>query len=188
MNPTKTRILQAARTVLIAQGSGGFSVRKVAAEATLALGNVQYHYKTKTDLLNGLLLWYVEEYRNTLLQTMGGAEVGKEGLRTLIRVVLNEETNRDEAKLSMSIVSCAEEETLMQQLDAFYDDFYGLLADFLSRVSGKPVESACVQTGASLLLTVINGYGMVSQQLRVTTEVMADELTEMIWSRVTRLG
>ena len=67
---------------------------------------------------------------------------------------------------------------------AFYDDIYAVLADFLGRIASKQAESACIQTGASVLLTVINGYGMVSQQLGINTEVMADELTVMIWDKV----
>jgi len=184
MNSTKTRILQATRAVLIKQGSGGFSMRKVAAEAAIALGNVQYHYKTKTDLLSGLMAWYVAENKQALLEIMNEAEASKEGLRAFIHVVLNEEADSDEIKLSLAIVSCAEEEALTHQFAAFYDEFYALLADFLARIADKPVESAYIQTGASVLLTVINGYGIVSQQLGINTDVMADELTGMIWGRV----
>ena len=101
--------------------------------------------------------------------------------------MLNEEAGSDEIKLSLAIVSCAEEEALTHQFAAFYDEFYALLADFLARIAGKPVESACIHLGASVLLTVINGYGMVSQQLGINTDVMADELTLMIWDKVSIL-
>ena len=159
-------------------------MRKVAAEAAITLGNVQYHYKTKSDLLSELMLWYVAEYKNGLQQTMSDVEAGKEGLRRFIQVVLSDEADSDEIKLSLAILACAEEEALTNQFAAFYDEFYALLADFLGRITGKPVESVCVQTGASVLLTVINGYGMVSQQLGINMEVMADELTGMIWDKV----
>ena len=96
MNSTKNRILQVARAVLVKQGSGGFSMRKVAAEAAITLGNVQYHYKTKTDLLSGLMVWYVAENRHTLLQTMNEREVGKAGLRTFILAVLSDEADSDD--------------------------------------------------------------------------------------------
>ena len=184
MSSTKNRILQAARAVLIKQGSGGFSMRKVAAEAAMALGNVQYHYKTKADLLSGLMLWYVAENRHALLHAMNEVEAGKEGLRAFIHFVLTDEADGDEIKLTLAIVSCAEEEALTHQFAAFYEEVYSLLADFLARIAGKPVESARIQTGASVLLTIINGYGMVSQQLGINTEVMADELSVMIWDKV----
>ena len=184
MNSTKKRILQATRAVLIKQGSGGFSMRKVAAEADIALGNVQYHYKTKTDLLSGLMVWYVDENKRALQQTIDELEEGKKGLRAFIYSALKDETDSDEIKLSLAIVACAEEEALTHQFAAFYDEFYTLLSDFLARIAGKPVKSAGIKTSASVLLTVINGYGMVSQHLGVNTQVMADELTEMIWNKV----
>lgn len=187
MNSTKNRILQAARTVLINQGSGGFSMRKVAAEAAITLGNVQYHYKTKTDLLSELMLWYVAVNRHALLQTMAELGAGKEGLRAFILAVLKDESDSDEIKLSLAIVACAEEEALTNQFAAFYEEFYALLADFLGRIAGKPAESASIQAGASVLMTVINGYGMVSQQLGINMEVMADELTTMIWNKVSNV-
>ena len=185
MNSTKIRILEAARTVLIEQGSGAFSMRKVAAEANLALGNVQYHYKTKTDLLTELLAWYLSTYKNLIQQKMDEAAPGEEGLHRFIKFVLSEEEDSDEIKLSLAIVSAAEEEILVKQLDVFYGDFYALLAVFLGRIAEKPVRSVCIKKAASVLLTVINGYGMASQQLGVSTKVMSDELTAMIWSRLT---
>ncbi len=184
MSSTKNRILQAARAVLITQGSGGFSMRKVAAEAAMALGNVQYHYKTKADLLSGLMLWYVAENRRALVQAMNEVGAGKEGLRAFIHFVLTDEEDGDEIKLTLAIVACAEEEALTHQFAAFYEEFYALLANFLGRIAGKPVESTGIQTGASVLLTIINGYGMVSQQLGINTAVMADELSVMIWDKV----
>ena len=99
--------------------------------------------------------------------------------------VLSDEEDSDEIKLSLAIVSAAEEEILVKQLDVFYGDFYALLADFLGRMAEKPVRSVCIKKAASVLLTVINGYGMASQQLGVSTKVMSDELTAMIWSRLT---
>lgn len=98
--------------------------------------------------------------------------------------MLKEEADSDEIKLSLAVVSCAEEEALNHQFATFYDDFFALIANFRGRIAEKPVESVWIQTGASVLLKVINGFGMVSRQLGVNTEVMADELTGMIWGRI----
>ena len=149
MNSTKDLILQAARAVLIKQGSGGFSVRKVAAEAAIALGNVQYHYKTKADLISGLMVWYVAENRQALLHAMNDVEAGKKGLRAFIHAVLVDETDSDEIKLSLAMVSCAEAEALTHQFGAFYDEIYALLADFLGQIASKPAESCLLYTSPS---------------------------------------
>ena len=91
MNSTKQRILQAARAVLIQQGGSSFSMRKVAVEASITLSNVQYHYKTKTDLLGGLLACELEEYKQALLHTINQSESGKAGLRVCLQKMLADE-------------------------------------------------------------------------------------------------
>jgi AcrR family transcriptional regulator len=51
---TSSAILNAAFTQLIEQGAEGFSVRKVAQRANVSLGNLQYHFATKNDLISAL--------------------------------------------------------------------------------------------------------------------------------------
>ncbi|MFP6805199.1 MAG: TetR/AcrR family transcriptional regulator [Pseudomonadales bacterium] len=51
---TRQQIIDAATRLLIEEGAGGFSVRKVAQGALISLGNLQYHFPTKNDLFYGL--------------------------------------------------------------------------------------------------------------------------------------
>ena len=51
---TQQAVLLAATTILIEQGVSGFSVRKVAQEANISLGNLQYHFPTRNHLIHGL--------------------------------------------------------------------------------------------------------------------------------------
>ena len=48
-------ILEAARAVLLEDGRQGFTMRKIAKEAGIAVGNLHYYYKTKDDILHDLL-------------------------------------------------------------------------------------------------------------------------------------
>lgn len=48
-------ILAAARALLIEEGVAGFSLRNVAARAGLQLGNLQYYFRTKEDLVHALM-------------------------------------------------------------------------------------------------------------------------------------
>jgi AcrR family transcriptional regulator len=63
---TIASILAAARTVFIRDGHGGFSLRKVAEEADIAVGNVSYYFPARSELLRAMLLEeladYVEEH------------------------------------------------------------------------------------------------------------------------------
>lgn len=51
----KTKILAAARNVIIRNGANGASVRAIADEAGLTTGAIYHHYKNKEDLLYDLL-------------------------------------------------------------------------------------------------------------------------------------
>jgi AcrR family transcriptional regulator len=63
---TAASILRAARQVFIEDGHAGLTLRKVAKEAGLAVGNVSYYFASKRDLIEAMLREeltdYVEEH------------------------------------------------------------------------------------------------------------------------------
>ncbi|MEM7467657.1 MAG: TetR/AcrR family transcriptional regulator [Pseudomonadota bacterium] len=52
---TQQTILEAASKILIEQGYNGFTLRKVASAAKISIGNLNYHYPTKVELIDALL-------------------------------------------------------------------------------------------------------------------------------------
>ena len=52
--PVTERVLDSAEQVLLRQGYAGFSTRRVAQEANIALGNLTYHFPTKAELVRAL--------------------------------------------------------------------------------------------------------------------------------------
>ncbi|HEY0061459.1 MAG TPA: helix-turn-helix domain-containing protein [Telluria sp.] len=56
-------ILQAARTLLAAEGYAGLSMRRVAAETGMSLSNVQHYYQSKDALLEALLLYTMDLFQ-----------------------------------------------------------------------------------------------------------------------------
>ena len=44
-------------------GGGQFSMRQVATEAAISLGNLQYHFNKRSDLVDGVLSSYIEHYQ-----------------------------------------------------------------------------------------------------------------------------
>jgi AcrR family transcriptional regulator len=61
-----------ARTVLMSKGYAQFSMRNVAAEAGMRLGNLQYYFRTRSDLVRALMQdtqeRYAAAYRECLLK------------------------------------------------------------------------------------------------------------------------
>ncbi len=57
----RTRILDAALDVLVSDGVGGLTHRKVASCADVPLGSVTYHFATLADLRSQAFAWYVHQ-------------------------------------------------------------------------------------------------------------------------------
>ncbi len=181
MQETRKRIIEAARQVLVREGSNGFSLRKVAADAGLSLSNVQYYYPTRVALLEGILAGFVEEYQEYLsghLIAQGGS---KETLTAFIREILVDESRNDEIRFFRSLFTFADQDSLAGQLDAFYTEVYRLLCTGLGRLSGRAADSTPVHRAASLLLPYLNGYGMVCGSLGLGLEESARDLAGCAW-------
>ena len=55
-------ILDAARDIFTEQGYNSLTMRKVAARANISIGNLNYYYRTKEDLLRDLLEYVINPY------------------------------------------------------------------------------------------------------------------------------
>lgn len=64
--PRRTKILDATQELLLEVGNAGLTMRKVAARTGISLGNLQYHFATREDLMMALLLRFLEPYEARL--------------------------------------------------------------------------------------------------------------------------
>lgn len=55
-------ILEAARDIFIEAGYAGFTMRKVAVQANISIGNLNFYYRTKEDLLRDLIDYVINSY------------------------------------------------------------------------------------------------------------------------------
>lgn len=61
------RILLEARSLLVEEGYAGLTVRKVARNLDISLGNLTYYFPNKDDLLRALIADMLDEYHQVLL-------------------------------------------------------------------------------------------------------------------------
>ncbi len=59
-------ILQAAREIFAAEGYGGLSMRRVAAQAGISLSNVQHYYRSKDALVEAVLLDTLNQFQEKI--------------------------------------------------------------------------------------------------------------------------
>jgi AcrR family transcriptional regulator len=76
-HPRKRQIIRAFRTVLINEGYAAASMRRVADECDMKLGNLQYYYPTRDDLVDAFILHWLnlEQSGRALLLTESNCSV-----------------------------------------------------------------------------------------------------------------
>ena len=88
---TVDAILKAALRVLINEGAGAFTIRRIAAECGMKVGNVSYHFPRKELLIQVLLDDLLESYDNHLDRRVRQPNLSAEGrLREVIVMCLDD--------------------------------------------------------------------------------------------------
>jgi len=178
----KEKIIEAACTTLIREGSSNFSMRKVAEELSMSLGNLQYHFKTKSDLIQGILKHYTDLYRIEFEKFIQNNNKGKEGVRQFIQMILIEETNDDGDQFFIALYSFADQKGLEIPLHYFQRETFSMLGEFLEIIADIPCSSGAIHRACALLLPYIEGYSTVGSYIELDLDDMAEILSDTVWS------
>ena len=180
---TKQGILDAAIAVLQTVGTEGMTMRKVAAEAGMSLGNLQYHYKSKPALLAGLAEHYFAACASMLDDYQLGPEGGskKEQLHGLVAFLLDHVDHiSDMCRIFREMWALAAREDAMHgQLIDYYRVVLGKLTGLLTPLAGGEAEARRM---ASLLLPYIEGYSITFAALPESKAETAQTLTGLCWT------
>ena len=134
-----TEILEAAENLLIDEGYHNFSLRKVAGAAGIKLGNLQYYFPTKDDLVKAMLskviLGYLYEFQ--ALRASDGDDP-KEQFKTVMRHVIYDLNNRRTTVFFPEVWSLSNhEEHVTYYMDAMYDQYRQIVAEIISLINPK---------------------------------------------------
>lgn len=178
-NHTKKKILDSARDVLSREGSADFSMRKVAAAADMSLGNLQYHFKTKEALFQGLMDQYLSEYEQKHDEYME-EPLNREILSTFIREVLEDEVSDEEGEVYRVLYSFAEASDLSEEIkSSFARKVYGLLFSLLSHTE-SPASEENIHLACSLLIPYIDSYGYFHDKIGSDLDSLVNLLTDTV--------
>lgn len=84
----RVQILEAARQVLADEGAGALTFDSVLARTDLSKGGIQYHFRTKQALMDGLFDHLMQEFSDNLHEALAAEPAGADQrIRTYIRVV-----------------------------------------------------------------------------------------------------
>jgi AcrR family transcriptional regulator len=136
---TSAAILSAAETVLVRYGHAGFTLKRVAEAAGIAVGNLNYHFPTKDSLLSRLVERTLAEFlRQFAALPPSGAETVAERFGDLVVWFMNDSTTVRYTHLFRELWAAAlHSRALNSALRDFYDRS---IAKVLALVESLPTQ------------------------------------------------
>lgn len=131
---TVDAILKAAHTVLIEEGAGAFTIRRIAAECGMKVGNVSYHFPRKEMLIQILLDELLESYDKLLEDRVRRPELSvEEKLRQIIVICLKDIAGKRTTRLFTELWALANQsEFIADRIRAFYQKVHDFIGEYVT--------------------------------------------------------
>ncbi len=178
------QILAVAREVLVKEGAATFSLRKVAQEAGIPLGNLQYYYPTKIELVKAL---FESSTEDSLALIQSNAELqALEPLARLLKTVEHFlEIHQEKAQqifLRELWALAAHDDDIAAVMNSFYGRWVDLVSETVLSINPN-MDKAKAQRRALLIISLVDGlslfHGAVGIEHKATKGIEA-ELQEVI--------
>lgn len=130
--PTKTRLLEAAARVFLAQGLAAASMDQVRQEAGVSNGSLYHHFPTKAQLADALYAHTLRGFHATLLNALTPRTPAQAGVKGLVRGYIQWVlAHPDEARL-LNALRRSGEMAVRAQTGAANADGFGALARWVA--------------------------------------------------------
>lgn len=147
MTERKQQILQAAINIIVEQGYGALTMRALARADGIKLGALQYHFKTKDDMLRALVGYIANEYQKIFAAM--DTDIDSIGIKGLVSIVGMDplEGPFQVDKLAPQLWAMGQVEPLVADLvEDFYDHYLRVLEKKIEAAGGESprAEAICI--------------------------------------------
>ncbi|NDV27539.1 TetR/AcrR family transcriptional regulator [Desulfovibrio sp. JC010] len=181
VSPKVALIIESTLEILRDHGEQGLSMRKVAAKAGMALGNLQYYFKNKTALLIGLGDVYFGQCAEHYQQEL--AAQNPQGKDEIIRFLVDYGVNYGDSEIGKVIRElwgiADRNEEIKNQLHGFYQHY---VKDYAEMLAPFAKDRDCAIKAASVLIMSVDGHGMISSSLPLSKQEVSGLLVRMVES------
>ncbi len=134
---TTLTILLAAEKLLIQEGYHNFSLRKVAANADLTLGNLQYYFRTKDSLIKAMLDNCIQRYLDRFKEIRAAAgEDPEQQFKAIVEEVLRDLNTKATTVFYPEVWSLANhDDHATEFMDAMYGRYRAVLMEVISLIN-----------------------------------------------------
>lgn len=153
-------ILDAAQRLLVDEGHAALSLRAVAQRSGIRLGNLQYYFATREELVRALLARVLERATVRLEARMGAAGEGAGALEAALDPLLEEQLDPTSYRLFYDLWAlAAREPAIAAELRTFYARYTAALAGLL-RQAAPELSRADALARAELLVALLEGLSL----------------------------
>ena len=149
-------VLAVARRLLVAEGFEAFGMRRIAELADMGLGNLQYYFATRDDLLDAVLR---AEAERDLAALRAGSSDPVRQLTDAVAVLLASWVSDGGSVYAPLTLLAEHDERFARLRTEIYDAFYAQLAAVV-RAIDPSASGAVARTRAVLITAVIDGTSM----------------------------
>ena len=155
---TVDAILKAALRVLINEGAGAFTIRRIAAECGMKVGNVSYHFPRKELLIQVLLDDLLESYDNHLDNRVRQPDLSAEDrLRVIIVMCLDDIAGMRTTRLFTELWALANHNPFIaDRVRMFYQRVHDFIAEYVAQIN-PALAPDDVQTVAIFISSAMEG-------------------------------
>lgn len=180
------QILEASRMVLIEKGYNNLTLREVASAAGMRLGNLQYYYPTREDLMKDLLRIIFSTYDQRYdVIAVAQSENPKSRLEEMIRFLMRNIRERSINRLFFELWAVSRHDKFAAELLAeLYSKYCQRFEDIIAEISPQ-MPLAIRKKRAVLIAFLIEG---VMIHLNINSDYVTDDVDDECISEAARLA
>ncbi len=164
---------------LLIQGGGeNLSMRKIAEKAGISLGNLQYHYKTKEDLLTALLNEFLDQYLNENWMLEGSRHIPNDRqLEQMFWGIVTHDSFEDCSVVFKELWALSQRnEEIEKALMIYYKKTHSFLCDTIGQLHGR-VDDPRISRVVDILIPFFEGYCITKKALSSDPALLARDLS-----------
>lgn len=153
---TVDAIIRAALRVLIDEGAGAFTIRRIASECGMKVGNVSYHFPKKELLIQTMLDDIIGNYDKLLERTVRQPGLdAEERLRLIVVLCLDDIAGKRTTRLFTELWALANHNDFVgDRVRVFYQRVHDIIAEYVAQLnpalSEQEVRSVAIYISASM--------------------------------------
>lgn len=159
------QILKAALALLVEQGSKALTLRQIAARSGMNVGNLNYYFRSKEDLIRELLNAVISSYQDSFDAIMHEAGASPEArLEKLVALILRDITTKKTTRFFPELWAMANHDPFVQdRMEDLYSQARVSLNELIAQINPELPEDeretlALFISGSMEGLTVFAGY------------------------------